>query len=93
MGLRHTIWYIGRFASPRALTIYVYLPHDAKGETTLAKTRLFRGRLFRLVAFDHLYHLEHHLYPAVPHHHWPTLAARLEPHLTHDGVRSFCDFR
>jgi beta-carotene hydroxylase len=28
-----------------------------------------------------LYHLEHHLYPAVPHHHWPELARRLDPYL------------
>lgn len=28
---------------------------------------------------EHLYHLEHHLYPQVPHHDWPALARRLDP--------------
>src|SRR4029079_443097 len=59
----------------------VYVPHDANGASELAKTRLFRGWLFRVIAFDHLYHLEHHLYPAVPHHHWAVLAVRLDPYL------------
>jgi beta-carotene hydroxylase len=29
----------------------------------------------------HLYHLEHHLYPRVPAHHWRELSARLDPYL------------
>ena len=65
----------------------VYIPHDAHGETPLARTRLFRGWFVRLIAFDHLYHLEHHLYPSVPHHHWKTLADRLDPHFERAGVR------
>jgi fatty acid desaturase len=28
-----------------------------------------------LLALEHLYHLEHHLHPQVPHHHWPELGA------------------
>jgi beta-carotene hydroxylase len=64
----------------------VYIPHDANGQTPLTRTRLFRGRLVRLIAFDHLYHLEHHLYPAVPHHHWKSLADRLDPHFERAGV-------
>lgn len=70
--------------------ITVYIPHEASGETPVARTRLFRGWLVRLVAFDHLYHLEHHLYPSVPHHHWKTLADRLDPYLERAGVRPFC---
>jgi beta-carotene hydroxylase len=65
----------------------VYIPHDARGQTSLTRTRLFRGRFVRLITFDHLYHLEHHLYPAVPHHHWKTLADRLDPHFERAGVR------
>jgi beta-carotene hydroxylase len=65
----------------------VYLPHDAKAKEPLMRTRLFRGRFVRLIAFDHLYHLEHHLYPAVPHHHWKTLGQRLDPYLARAGVR------
>jgi beta-carotene hydroxylase len=68
--------------------ITVYIPHDAHGESSLARTRMFRGWLPRLIAFDHLYHLEHHLYPSVPHHHWKTLADRLDPYLERAGVRA-----
>jgi beta-carotene hydroxylase len=66
--------------------VTVYIPHDASGQTPLARTRLFRGWVYRLVAFDHLYHLEHHLYPAVPHHHWKTLADRLDPYFKRAGL-------
>lgn len=59
--------------------ITVYVPHIADGQTPMTQTRLFRGWWFRLIAMDHLYHLEHHLYPAVPHHHWRKLAVRLDP--------------
>lgn len=56
-----------------------YVPHDANASDALHQTRLFRGTLVRFVAFDHLYHLEHHLYPAVPHQNWPQLGRRLDP--------------
>jgi beta-carotene hydroxylase len=69
--------------------ITVYLPHDAHGATPLERTRMFRGWFVRLVAFDHLYHLEHHLYPSVPHHHWKALADRLDPHFEQAGVRPY----
>jgi beta-carotene hydroxylase len=69
--------------------ITVYLPHDVHGATPLERTRMFRGRFVRLVAFDHLYHLEHHLYPSVPHHHWKALADRLDPHFERAGVRAY----
>jgi beta-carotene hydroxylase len=67
--------------------ITVYIPHDAGGETPLTQTRLFRGWFVRLIALDHLYHLEHHLYPQVPHHHWKRLADRLDPYFERAGVR------
>lgn len=67
--------------------ITVYLTHDASSSRELEQTRLFRGWFVRLIAFDHLYHLEHHLYPAVPHHHWKHLAQRLDPYLKRAGVR------
>lgn len=66
--------------------VTVYIPHDACGHTPLTRTRLFRGTLARVVAFDHLYHLEHHLYPAVPHHNWKPLADRLDPYFDRVGV-------
>lgn len=56
-----------------------YLPHNPDGITALQQTRLFRGKVFSIIAMEHLYHLEHHLYPMVPHHNWPELARRLDP--------------
>jgi beta-carotene hydroxylase len=63
-----------------------YIPHAPQGDSPLTQTRRFRGALARLVALDHLYHLEHHLYPRVPHHRWPELARRLDPHLDRAAV-------
>ena len=64
-----------------------YIPHDPDGLTALQQTRLFRGVVAEVIAFGHLYHLEHHLYPAVPHRRWRTLARRLDPYLARAGVR------
>jgi beta-carotene hydroxylase len=65
-----------------------YVPHDPDGANELLQTRLFRGKVASWVAVEHLYHLEHHLYPAVPHHHWPALAKRLDPFFERAGVQS-----
>lgn len=67
--------------------ITAYVPHDAEASDVLHQTRLFRGSIVRFVAFDHLYHLEHHLYPAVPHQNWPRLARRLDPWLDEAGIK------
>ena len=67
--------------------VTAYVPHDAAGADELSRTRIFRGPLASVIGLGHLYHLEHHLYPAVPHHHWPELARRLDPHLARAGVR------
>ena len=67
--------------------VTVIIPHDAKGTTELTQTRLFRGRVLSILAVEHLYHLEHHLYPQVPHHNWPRLARRLDPHFERLGLR------
>jgi beta-carotene hydroxylase len=64
-----------------------YIPHDREGSDELHQTRRFRGKMASLIAAEHLYHLEHHLYPAVPHHHWPELAKRLDPFLDAAGVK------
>ena len=64
-----------------------FIPHDPAGGTELTRTRLFRGRIFSIVALEHLYHLEHHLYPQVPHHNWPELARRLDPYFARAGLR------
>lgn len=64
-----------------------YIPHDPRGADEITQTRLFRGRLAAWLSFEHLYHLEHHLYPGVPHHNWPALARRLDPHFARLGLR------
>jgi beta-carotene hydroxylase len=64
-----------------------YVPHVPEGENELRQTRLFRGRVASIVALEHLYHLEHHLYPSVPHHHWPALARRLDPFFASAGIQ------
>jgi beta-carotene hydroxylase len=58
-----------------------YFPHDPKGADPLTQTRRFRGKVAAVMFGQHLYHLEHHLYPAVPHPNWPELAGRLDPYL------------
>ena len=67
--------------------VTAYVPHDPAGNNALTQTRLFRGVGARLVGLQHLYHLEHHLYPMVPHPHWPELARRLDPHFRAAGIR------
>jgi beta-carotene hydroxylase len=67
--------------------ITAHLQHFPEQRSALFQTRTFRGIGARVVALDHLYHLEHHLYPAVPHQHWPRLADRLDPYLAKAGVR------
>jgi fatty acid desaturase len=64
-----------------------YVPHNPSGQNELQQTRAFRGRIASVVALGHLYHLEHHLYPGVPHSNWPTLAKRLDPYLQEAGVK------
>lgn len=68
--------------------VTAYFPHDPRGTTALEQTRRFRGPVARMLFLDHLYHLEHHLYPRVPRHHWPLLARRLDPWLDAHGVRT-----
>jgi beta-carotene hydroxylase len=64
-----------------------YVPHNPTGTNELDQTRLFRGKLLSILAMEHLYHLEHHLYPAVPHQNWAKLAKRLDPYLAEQGVK------
>ena len=68
--------------------VTVLIPHDASGTDEITQTRLFRGRVLSVIALEHLYHLEHHLYPQVPHHNWPELARRLDPHFAARGWRA-----
>src|SRR5262249_47525009 len=64
-----------------------HLTHAPDGADPLSQTRAFRGAVASTISPKHLYHLEHHLYPAVPHHNWRRLAERLDPHLERAGIR------
>jgi beta-carotene hydroxylase len=64
-----------------------YIPHTPDGRNALFQTRMFRGRVASVITMEHLYHLEHHLYPAVPHQNWPELARRLDPYLLNAGIQ------
>jgi beta-carotene hydroxylase len=65
-----------------------YIPHEPAAHGTMQQTRRFRGRLADLLFRHHLYHLEHHLYPAVPHRNWARLAQRLDPYLDAADVKA-----
>jgi beta-carotene hydroxylase len=64
-----------------------YIPHNPNGDNELSQTRVFRGVVASVIALQHLYHLEHHLYPSVPHQNWPHLAKRLDPYLAKAKVK------
>jgi beta-carotene hydroxylase len=64
-----------------------YIPHNPLGEHELFQTRLYRGTVVSIIALEHTYHLEHHLYPSVPHHNWPQLARRLDPFFQEAGLK------
>lgn len=64
-----------------------YMPHRFNGRTEVEQTRRFRGRMAALISLEHLYHLEHHLYPKVPHQNWPELARRLDPYLDSEEAK------
>lgn len=59
----------------------VHLPHRGDTLDPLRATRTLHGRVLPHLLLELSYHLEHHLYPAVPTHHYAELARRLDPHL------------
>ncbi len=65
----------------------IYIPHDPHRTGKITETRMFRGCLVDTLSLGHLYHLEHHLYPAVPHQNWRELARRLDPYFARLGVK------
>lgn len=79
-----TLMILGSWVIPLATS---YIPHNPAGLTTLTQTHLFRGKVLSILALEHLYHLEHHLYPQVPHHNWPKLAKRLDPYFKSAEVK------
>lgn len=60
---------------------------DARRHGILARTE--RNKIINLLTFNLLFHVEHHLFPAVPSNHLPKLARRLDatlPHMTSKKV-------
>ena len=75
--------YAGSWIIPLVTSYFVHRPEE---DGVLRQTRLFRGAFYSMIALDHLYHLEHHLYPQVPHQNWKRLARRLDPHFQKAGL-------
>jgi beta-carotene hydroxylase len=75
---------VGSWVYPLATAYIVHVP---EGPDEVHQTRLFRGRLLEILALEHLFHLEHHLYPQVPHQNWPKLARRLDPYFEQMGLK------
>ncbi|MES2593285.1 MAG: fatty acid desaturase [Bacteroidota bacterium] len=74
---------VGSWAYP---LFTVYIPHNAKGIHPVYQTRAFRGPVISTLFAHHNYHLEHHLYPMVPHQNWKKLALRLDPYLLRANI-------
>ena len=84
LGIYCALVIAGSWVFPLAL---VYIQHDPRGANELFQTRAFRGRIIPALLLHHLYHLEHHLYPKVPAHHWRELSQRLDPYFREAGVK------
>jgi beta-carotene hydroxylase len=76
--------YVGSWIIPLVTSHLVHEPDEVH---VLRQTRPYRGAFYSLVALDHLYHLEHHLYPQVAHQNWKRLARRLDPHFREAGLK------
>jgi beta-carotene hydroxylase len=75
--------FVGSWAYP---LFTVYIPHMIEKDP-VKQTRVFRGFFISTLFFQHNYHLEHHLYPMVPHQNWRKLAKRLDPYLNELGIK------
>ncbi len=72
-------WFVGAMLVGEAFTAYfaVWIVHrGCTHDGQIARTQ--RGWLRNLVSYAMFYHLEHHLFPAVPTCHLPELARRLD---------------
>jgi len=75
---------LGSWLIPLITSYLVHTPHEAD---ILKQTKIFRGWYYRMISLDHLYHLEHHLYPQVPHCRWHALSKILDPYLVPTQTR------
>ena len=83
-------WFVGAMIAGECLTGFFAVwtvHHDCDPDLQLARTQ--RGIWKNLVSYEMFYHVEHHLFPAVPTPRLPELAARLDramPHLSREQV-------
>jgi fatty acid desaturase len=83
-------WFAGAMILGECLTGFFAVwtvHHDCDAHLQLARTQ--RGGWKNLISYEMFYHLEHHLFPAVPTPRLPELAARLDeavPHLSEEQV-------
>ena len=71
-------WHVGVMVTGECFTGFfaVWTVHHGCDEQTIARTQ--RGWLKNFVSYSMFFHLEHHLFPAVPTGHLPRLAERLD---------------
>ncbi len=71
-------WHVAAMVAGECFTGFfaVWSVHHGCDEHTIARTQ--RGWLKNFVSYSMFYHLEHHLFPAVPTGHLPELARRLD---------------
>jgi len=72
-------WFLAAMIAGECLTGFFAVwtvHHDCEPDAQVARTQ--RGAWKNLVSYDMFYHLEHHLFPAVPTSRLPELAARLD---------------
>ena len=72
-------WFVAAMIAGECLTGFFAVwtvHHDCEPEAQVARTQ--RGAWKNLVSYEMFYHLEHHLFPAVPTSRLPELAARLD---------------
>ncbi|MCP3731790.1 fatty acid desaturase [Sphingomonas sp. MG17] len=72
------LYHLAAMLTAQCLTAFfaVWITHHGCEDGPIARTQ--RGRLLNLVSYNMFFHLEHHLFPAVPVSRLPTLAARLD---------------
>jgi fatty acid desaturase len=72
-------WHVLAMISGECLTAFFavwIVHHGCDSEQQIARTQ--RGWIKNFTTYSMLYHLEHHLFPAVPTCHLPQLASRLD---------------
>lgn len=72
------LYHIAAMLVAQSLTAFfaVWITHHGCEDGPVARTQ--RGRLLNLVSYNMFFHLEHHLFPAVPVSRLPRLAARID---------------